>query len=56
MTNHLLKKYNSIESDQYFSIYQTIKALSTYLKIKTDCRVLRTKAVCWESILEFENY
>lgn len=47
----------------YISIFQTTKqSLSVYketsffLKAKTDCLVLKTKAVYWESILEFENY
>ena len=44
----------------YVSIFQTTKqSLSVYeetsffLKTKTDHLVLKTKAVCWESILEF---
>jgi len=44
----------------YVSIFQTTKqSLSVYketsffLETKTDCLVLKAKAVCWESILEF---
>ena len=51
-----LSKDKLEQNGELDKIYQTIKALSSYLKIKTDCRVLKTKAVCWESILEFENY
>ena len=47
----------------YVSIFQTTKQsllvyeeTSFFLKIKTDCLVLKTKAVCWESILEFGKY
>ena len=46
----------------YVSIFQTTKqSLSVYketsffLKAKTDCLVSKTKAVCWESILEFKT-
>ena len=51
-----LSKEKLEQNGELDKIYQTIKALATYLKIKTDCRVLKTKAVCWESILEFKNY
>ena len=51
-----LSKEKLEQNGELDKIYQTIKALSSYLKIKTDCLVSKTKAVCWESILEFGKY
>ncbi len=38
------------------SFYRFIKKLSFFVKTKIDCLALKTKAVCWESILEFGKY